>query len=416
MGGMKTKTKRIVVAFRLAGEPGRRKLGGLFRYLSEHNLDWRLQFVRIREDFSAEFVRSFAERGIDGVIYSMPAARDGAAELAKLDIPTVAVDIFDDTALRSRTRNLSYVFSSPEDVGRAAARHLLAQGVFRSYAFVPDLYANAWSRLRGKAFAEEIAAAGFKTHVYHVRGHGYDLPRLAGWLKALAHPTGVFAAFDDRAVQVLEACSEAHLRVPQDVAVLGVDNDEVLCAHTTPALTSVQPDHDRIGYLAAERLAALLDGRRRSAPERHLVPVKEIVVRESTCAVSSSGRLVQRALAFIHANANKAIKPRDVVAHLRVSRRLADLRFRELQGESLGDTIRHCRLEEVRRRLIGTNDTIENIANDCHFAKLCRLSEAFAADYGCSMGQYRETHRGRLKIDQPGKESPPSTMTVEPVM
>ena len=381
------------MAFRLAGEPGRRKLGGFFRYLSEHDFDWRLQFVRIREDFSAEFVRSFAERGIDGVIYSMPAARDGAAELAKLDIPTVAVDIFDETVLRGRTRNLSYVFGSPEDVGRTAARHLLAQGVFRSYAFVPDLYANAWSRLRGDAFVREIAAAGFKTRVYHVRGHGYDLPRLAEWLKALPHPTGVLAAFDDRAVQVLEACSEARLNVPQDVAVLGVDNDEVLCAHTTPALTSVQPDHDRIGYLAAERLAALLDGKRLSAPERHLVPVKEIVIRESTCAVSSSGRLVQRALAFIHANANKAIKPRDVVAHLRVSRRLADLRFRELQGESLGDAIRSCRLDEVARLLRETNDPPHVLAAKCSFPKLARLEEMFTARFGRPMDDYRKSGR-----------------------
>ncbi len=75
--------KRIVVAFRLAGEPGRRKLNGFFRYMAEHHLDWQLQFVRIREDFNADFVRSFPERGIDGVAYSLPDAKDGAAELGR---------------------------------------------------------------------------------------------------------------------------------------------------------------------------------------------------------------------------------------------------------------------------------------------------------------------------------------------
>ena len=86
------RTKRIVVAFRLAGEPGRRKLGGFLRYITEHELDWDLQFVRIREEFSSEFVSALADRNIDGIIYSMPSAKDGAAELSKLDIPTIALD------------------------------------------------------------------------------------------------------------------------------------------------------------------------------------------------------------------------------------------------------------------------------------------------------------------------------------
>ena len=398
-GTMNGRAKRVVVAFRLAGEPGRRKLGGFLRYIAEHELDWDLQFVRLREDFSTELVHSFAERGIDGIIYSMPSAKDGATELAKLTIPTVALDIYDETTLQGRTRNLVYISGSAAETGKCVAQHFLSQGIHRSYGFVGDLQGHIWSKLRGEAFIEAIRAAGLSVARYRVRGKGYDLPQLADWIRELPKPAAIFAAFDDRAIQVLEACHEANVDVPHDVAVIGVDNDEMLCANTTPPLTSIQPDHDQMGYLAAERLAEMLDGKRLKKPEHLLVGTKTIVIRESTSPVSNAGRLVQRALAYIRANATKAIKPRDVAAYLKVSRSLADLRFRELQHESIGDAIRHYRLEEVKRRLIGTNDTIDNIANDCHFTKLYRLNEAFAADYGCTASQYRETHRGRLPTD-----------------
>ena len=390
---MKTKAKRIVVAFRLAGEPGRRKFGGFLRYLSEHELDWQLQFVRIQEDFSKELVSSFIERGIDGIVFSMPSAKAGAAELAQLDIPTVALDVYDESILMGRVRNLVYIGESPESVGSVAARHFLSQGSYRSYGFVPDIKGHSWSKIREQAFIDEMGRNGFLVAVYRMHRQGYDLPRLAEWIARRPKPAALFVAFDDRAVQVLEACRETNADIPRDVAVMGVDNDEMLCANTTPPLTSVQPDHDRMGYLAAEKLAALMDGPPRNSPERISVDISKIVIRDSTSPTSNAGRLVQRALAYIQTHAADAIKPRDVARHLKVSRSLADLRFRELQHESIGDTIRRHRLEEVRRRLVSTNDTLDNIAADCHFAKLCRLNEAFLSDYGCTMSEYRANHR-----------------------
>lgn len=391
---MKQKTKRIVVAFRLAGEPGRRKFGGFLRYIAERELDWRLQLVRIREDFTEAFVESFAERGIDGVVYSLPTAKDGAAALAKSDIPTIALDIYDEDVLQGRARNLVYIRSSPEAVGESVAHHVLSQGLYRAYGFVPDLAGHTWSKLRGDAFAAELQRNGLPIARYRVRGKGYDLPHLADWLSRLPKPAAVFAAFDDRAVQVLEACREAGLDVPRDVAVVGVDNDEMLCANTSPTLTSVEPDHDRMGYLAAERLADMMNGKSPSKTPAHLrIGVKEIVIRESTNPVSNAGRLVQRALAFIRTHAAEAIKPRDVTTYLKVSRSLADLRFRELQGESIGACILRYRLEEVRRRLLATNDTLANIAADCSFSKFSRLNQAFKAAYGCSLRDCRARAR-----------------------
>jgi len=386
---MKTNVRHVVVAFRLAGEPGRRKLGGFLRYINEHQLDWRLRFTRTSEDFSDRFVASFPERQVDGVVFSIPEAKDGARALSALDLPTVTLDIFDETLLKGRTRNLVYIHGNSEDCGRSAARNLMSQGLFKSYGFVADLQDYDWSKLRGAAFMSEIKDNGLPILRYTTRSKGYDLPNLANWIARLPKPVGVFAACDDRALQVIEACREVGASIPGDVAVLGVDNDEMLCTNTTPTLSSVQPDHDACGYLAAERLAALMDGETLAVPEHHLIGVKEIVNRESTSATSNAGRLVQRALAFIRTHAAEAIKPHDVATYLNVSRSLADLRFRELQGESIGDAIRRYRLEEVRRRLVTTKDTIESIATACHFTKLSRLKEAFAAECGCSMEAYR---------------------------
>ena len=390
---MKQATKRIVLAFRLAGEPGRRKLDGFFRYMADHKLDWQLQFVRIREDFNADFVRSFSERGIDGVVYSLPDAKDGAEELSRLDIPTIALDIFDENILHGRCKNLVFIAGDCEKVGREAARHFLSQGLYRSYAFVPDLAGYTWSRLRGEAFAAELRRNWFKTAIYKTRGKGYDLPKLRAWLQQLPRPAGVFASFDDRAIQVLEACRDAGLDVPHEIAVIGVDNDETLCPHTTPPLTSVQPDHERIGALAAEKLQEMLDGRRLARPEHIMVGVKRIEVRESTSPVSQSGKLVQRALAFISTHYDEPIRPRDVVRELKVSRRLADLRFTELQGESIGKAILRTRLEAVCRRLVTTNDTFANIAASCGFRKVDRLQSAFKAHYGITMRDWRLRNR-----------------------
>ena len=387
---MSGNSKRIVIAFHLAGEPGRRKLRGLLRYRNEHRCNWYLQFVRSSDGFPAAMVADFPAHHIDGIAYSLPPETEGESELAKLHIPTVALDVYDERKLGSRMRNLVLINGDTGDTGRCAARHLLSQGLYKSYGFVPDTRNSTWGTNRGKAFMEEMKANGFPVARYRARRKGYDLPHLTQWIQRLPKPAAIFAAFDDRALHVLDACHEADVRVPQDVAVIGVDNDEMLCVNATPPLTSIQPDHDRAGYLAAKRLDDMMNGERLNRIERISVPTKTIVIRESTSPVSNAGRLVQRALSFIQTNASSAIKPRDVATYLKVSRSLADHRFRELQGESIGDAIFRYRLEEVRHRLIASNDTIENIAAACQFSKVSRLGLYFRKRFGCTMRDCRE--------------------------
>lgn len=382
--------RRVIIALQMAGKPGQRKMAGILDYLSEKDLRWELRFVRHREDFSPEFVRALAENPVDGILYSFDTVPIVEAELAKIDIPTVGLDVFDQSPLCGRTRNLALVTGDCAVVGRAAADLLLDSGVFRSFAFVPDMHHRIWGKLRGRAFLEHLKAHGFSVDTYRrPRGTASDIDELADWLKKRPRPCGVFVAFDDRALDVMEACRTAGLRVPQDVAVVGVDNDEMLCEHTVPALTSIQPDHVAQGRLAAELLCGMMEGRVTTMVRRESCGIRQVAVRESTPKVSNAGRLVQRAVAYIQSHATKGIGVRDVVAHLKCSRRLADLRFRELQGSSIQETIRKVQMDEVCRLLRTTNLSTSAIAAQTGFTSAKHLPERFKAAYGCSMGAYR---------------------------
>ena len=380
----------------MAGEPGRRKMSGILDYLADTGRRWDLRFVRHREDFSPEFVRSLSDASVDGILYSFDTVPTVEAELARLDIPTVGIDVFDRSPLCGRTRNLAFVTGDCEAVGQVAASHLLDAGTFRSFAFVPDIRHAEWGRRRGHAFVAYLRERGFRVATYRrPRGKVRDIAEIAAWLRRLPKPCGLFAAFDDRAMDVIEACRVAGLHIPRDVSIVGVDNDPLLCEHMTPALTSVQPDHDAEGRLAAEILAAMMDARRAAeSVRRELCGVRQLAARESTPSVSNAGRLVQRAVAYIQANAAKGIGVRDVVAHLGCSRRLADLRFRELQGVSILDSIKKAQMEEVCRLLRTTNLSTSAIASAVCFSGAKHLPERFRAMFGCSMGEYRRGERG----------------------
>ena len=216
---------------------------------------------------------------------------------------------------------------------------------------------------------------------------------LSNWVKSLPKPAAVLAAFDERAVDVLDACSAANISVPGQVAVLGVDNDELLCDFSTPPLSSVLPDHVREGVRAAQELDRLLRARKPSATTTILCRDKRIIRRESTAPVAPVTHLVDEALRFIRRNATIALKVDDVVRHLGVSRRLADLRFHEAGERSIARAILRARLDEVARRLRESESPIGQIAAACSFGNVQHLANAFRRQYQTSMTDYRLSAR-----------------------
>jgi len=327
----------------------------------------------------------------DGVIVDALCPEDALRFLATTSVSTVAVDIGRE-CFSNRTRRLAFVCNDDGGVGLCGAKHLLSLGNFRSYGFVHARGEKPWSVRREKAFRIGLSSKGRDCLTFADDPDSdpfMDRQNLATWLKALPKPTAVMAAWDGRARQVLEACHDAKLSVPGQVALLGVDNDELLCEHTAPPLSSVLTDAEEEGFKAAEALDLLMNGKMLPQPRTILCRVKGVVERESTTPIAPSGLLIRRAIAFIRKNADKSVRVPDVVAYLGVSRRLADKRFHELQGETILETITRFRLEEIKSRLVSSRLPINRISRACGFTNLNYLKCLFKRHVGVSMLEYR---------------------------
>ena len=388
----KTGRKRVVIALRMAGVAGQEKLAGIFRRLgSDHN--WDITLLRTAQECTADRIRAAIAGGCDGFIVSIPSSRapgglsDVYAPLAECDVPTVVLDIHV-ASLAARQRNIVFVRNSSDEIGRAAADHLLSTGRCRSYAFIHNPAVMEWSVERFRAFRESLADRDLWCHEL-------ESPER---LRRLERPIGVCAANDDCGYDVLEWCRAHRLRVPEDALVVGINNDTLICEHCRPRLSSVQPDFEQEGFLAADALGRLMSSAGRDIPADSsarpdlLVGVKAVVRRDSTAEISQSGKLVQRAVAYIRHNALKGIGAADVVRHLGCSRRLADLRFRELQGTSIGKMLISTRLEEVKRLLRSTKEPMDAIAAECGFANSTYLKNLFKKRFNMTMREYRRSN------------------------
>ena len=379
------KTKNVFIALKMAGVAGQSKLVGVFRYLKEtygENSPWEIRLVRTRVELASDVVKQAIANGTDGFIVSIPDTEDAVFPLTEISVPTIAMDIRS-PELEARQSNIVFIRNSSEAIGREAALFLLGQGVARSYAFLHSEPVMDWSEARFKAFKRMLNDNGIWCEELFSPADAARLKR----------PAAILAANDDRAYELLKALAARHVAVPRGVAVLGVDNDELFCENTHPRLSSVQPDFEEEGWLAAKTLDDMMQGRA-IAERTLLVGVKRIVQRESTTEQSHAGRLVQKAVAYIDRHALEEIGVNDVVKHLKCSRRLADLRFRELQGRTILNAITERRLDEVKSRLAGTKEKMDAIASACGFKSPIYLKNLFKKHFGMSMSKFRASARG----------------------
>ena len=388
-------SKRVLVALNMSNISGQRKLAGIFKYLhgrSGNTSPWDMQIIRTRTEFSKQCMRKAIANGTDGYIVSIPDSEETVDLLRTVDKPAVTMDVMPP----QRRSGLVVIRNDNESAGRLAASTLLQQGHLRHYAFAHSSPVLRWGTEREAAFRAAIRDAGFWCDTYGAPGETRDLD---AFLHGLPKPCGVFAANDACGYRVLVACRRLGLRVPSEISVIGVDNDALLCEHCTPPLTSISANFEREGYLAAQALGRMMSARRGAQTQGVSVinvPITEIVRRESTAGLSPAGLLVQRAVAYITTNALRGIGVADVVQHLRVSRRLADLRFRQLQGRTIHDAISEIRIEKVKDLLRTTDESIDDIAYRCGYPNANYLRNLFKRLYGTSMRDYRK------RIESPG--------------
>lgn len=386
-------TKRVVIALRLSTRAGQRTLQGIHRFLTETGTHWDIRIKRDSDEFGLENVARYPRWNIDGIIFGMCAPDDrlnaSIREIASQKAPIVAVDVRDQPALESRRVGTAFVNTDAKSVGVEAARFFLEHGGYRSFGYIPDFRGRAWSKLRGDAFTEELKRNGFGCARYeHPPLASDNTEDFKQWIRAIAKPTALFVSCDDQAITAVETCKMAGLRIPRDVSVLGVDNDEIIDESCEPTLSSVQPNHERQGFIAAARLCDLLSGKR--AVERHTeIPIHGIIARGSTRNESPSGVLVQNALSYIAQNVRFGLDPDAVAHHCKVSRRLLDMRFHEVAKKSVSAAIRDQQLANVQDMLKRTNNPVGKISELCGFGNPNYLKALFKRRFGMTMRDYR---------------------------
>lgn len=385
--------KTVVVAINLGDTSGRKSFAGVLRFV-DSGRRWQLKVINDFSRFDAEYVHTARANGIDGIIAGYPEAKNCFRELLVDSLP-VAFNVLPERfpVPPEKIRQTAFADIDNRAIARAAAEHLAFRGNFRSVAFVTDRAERRWSTEREYTFAEAWTRRGLPLRVYSCRSEdrpmdGDDLGR---FLMNLPKPAAVWCVYDVTAATVAEVCARHHLGVPNQIAILGVDNDEVLCRFTSPNLSSVAVDHEELGYRAAEALDRMMSGRQ--PPKKPQIVGStgiQVVERDSTRRIPPASHLVARALKYITANAAKGIDVNDVVAHLGVSRTLADLRFRQIQKKSIGRTIIEARLAEVKTQLRHSDSSFAQIASTCAFSSFARLAHFFKKETGMTMSEYRD--------------------------
>lgn len=331
----------------------------------------------------------------DGII-----ARIETEEIARV-LERIGKPVVDVSAARP-LQTVPWVETDDALIARLACSHLLERG-FRRLAFVGDSRFN-WSRYRESAFVREGNAHGISVQVFgppQVRRRSRTVVDesqvLADWLLALEKPVGVFCCYDIKAQQVLDLCRDRDLAVPEQVAVLGVDNDPLLCNLCTPPLSSVVPDAFRTGYTAAELLDRMLSGEQ-VTPQPHLIPPLGVETRQSTDTLAIEDEDVAMALRIIRERAREGIDVGDVLREVPISRRVLESRFQKFVGRTPHAEILRVRLLRVQQLLVETDLPIATIAQRAGFVHAEYLTVAFKRESGMAPSVYRSTHRRQGEI------------------
>lgn len=256
------------------------------------------------------------------------------------------------------------------EITAVAVRELLRLG-FDHYAYMPYFRNPIWSEKRKAEFERLMGIAGKKVCRIPALEPASPIPRVVKFLHAMPKPCGIMAANDEIGFLVLSACRVADLKVPKEVAVIGVDNDASVCENSSVTLSSVAVDHESGGALAAKILAAMMNGRRRNVPNGHS-PVIGLVRRESTsvfrfATTAAAVERIRRAHGF-------DLTPSDIAAGMKLSRRMADIRFLSELGHSVFEEIRRVRVEQVKSLLRDGKPT-SVVADECGYrtpSELCR--------------------------------------------
>jgi len=383
----------VILLLERSAAYARALLRGVVRYAHVHG-PWRFhmepEFYHRRERQTVEWITELA---VDGAIAHAANAQTIEC-LTSLGVPMII------SSIRKPTANTHVLASDNEAIGRMAVNYFLDRGFHHfAYCGFDEMH---WSRRRGKSFRRTVAEAGRDIRVYeqprrrNLRGREDEEPFLADWLRSLPKPTALLACNDDRGRQVLIACRTARLKVPDDVAILGVDDDDLTCETMHPRLSSIHLDLEAAGYAAAALLRDLMtEPKLHRKKERIVVSPLYVAERQSTDVLATKDREVAAALRFIREHVRETVQVRDVAEAADLSRRALQQRFSKALGRSVHDEIKRSRVDHMARMLVSTNLSITEIARLFQCSGVNNISRYFRQHTGLTPSQYRKRHSAR---------------------
>lgn len=388
-----TQLPRVALLIESSTLFGRRVLLGIAQYLRETR-PWVLHVTdRSTNDGMPPWIKSSK---IDGIITRIitPEIRDVIKES---NIPVV------DLNEQLGDMGIHLISNDHAAIGRMAAGHLLDRG-FRQFAFL-GYSGHRWNDVRRDAFIQAVGARGYPCAVYPDRPisvHKFrefdwltELDSIAEWVAVLGKPVGIMTCADYRGVQLLSACHQAQVAVPEQAAVVAVGADDVACQFANPPLSSVMLNAWKMGYEAASLLDRLMQGEAVEQSEV-LVPPIDIFVRRSSDITAVNDPLVAGAMHFMRENARKGIKIESVLKHLGVSRTTLQNRFRAYMNRSIHDVLIEMKLSYVKEMLIETPLSIAEISVRCGFLNPEYMSTSLKRYTGWSPARYRQQHGRNL--------------------
>ncbi len=346
----------------------RSMLSGIAHYSA---LNGRWTFFRKKPDYliSEETIdlKELKDWKPDGVICSITQAK----ELSQLNVPIVG---YDPGNYKGR---IPCILSDDRETGRLAAQHLLELG-HRNFAFC-GFNSLQWSRDRCRNFCSEVEKAGAKVCIFAGYGNTTtwlkEESSIREWIQSLPKPIGMFCCNDDRAASVVEDCLDLGYSVPEDISIIGADDDETICELANPPLSSVRLSAKKAGYEAARLMRLLILGKEKMKGQRIIAPSAGIAVRQSTNVLMVKNIEVRKALRFIRENMNRPIQVSDVVRVTGLCHRSLNNQFHSELGASISKHVTRARIEYISHLLTDTDMRIQEIAanvgyeDDRHFSR-----------------------------------------------
>ena len=375
--------KRIVLLLETSRAFGRQLIMGIAHY-SRLNGPW--SFYKEPVDLKSS-IPHLTNWKPDGIIM-----RDSliTKELLKLKIPTILA-IHDS----KYPKDLPVIKTDSYSIAKMASDHLLEKGL-KNFAFC-GFNNYDWSKERGFYFKQFLHEAGFKTHIYFPPKNlkndwESEQHHVSEWIKVLPKPIGIFTCNDDRGQHILEVCKMINLKVPEDVAVIGVDNDPMICDIGDPPLTSIALNVESAGYAAAKLMDQLINKKKITGKQIMVTP-SHIVQRQSTDILAVDNAEVALAIHYIKKNAKNKIFVRDVVKATNLSRRTLEILFRKTIHRSIYDEIRLVRIEWISKLLIETDLSISQITSLFNFTDVEHISRYFKKEKGIGLREFRKLHQ-----------------------